>query len=156
MLAWYSLCQSNHPNVNLLQTSQFDLFVSSLSDFLPPTISAFSVAPPLSQPSPSHLHCLRRDRQCPPFRLRLCGSNRPGFPGAWSHGVRKRRTEWLRTGTFYSKNTCPQGSEYEHSATDFVWCSSSKCIDFSPRSLNRTKIVYRYIIYIKIVRRSKS
>jgi hypothetical protein len=27
-------------------------------------------------------------------------------------------TEWLRTGTFYSKNTCPQGSEYEYSATD--------------------------------------
>jgi hypothetical protein len=117
---------------------------------------------PPSPPSPSPLRCLsllhriRPDRQCPPFRLRLCDSNRPGFPGAWSHGVRKRRTEWLRTGTFYSKNTCPQGSEYEHSATDFVWCSSSKCIDFSPRSLNRTKIVYRYIIYIKIVRRSKS
>jgi hypothetical protein len=27
-------------------------------------------------------------------------------------------TEWLRTGTFYSKNTCPQGSENEYSATD--------------------------------------
>jgi hypothetical protein len=26
--------------------------------------------------------------------------------------------EWLRTGTFYNKNTYPQGSEYEYSATD--------------------------------------
>jgi hypothetical protein len=26
--------------------------------------------------------------------------------------------EWLRRGTFYSKNTCPQGSEYEYSAID--------------------------------------
>jgi len=63
---------------------------------------------------------------------------------------------WLRTGTFYSKNACPQGSEYEYSATDFVWCSRSKYIDFSPRSLNRTKIAYRYTIYIKIMRRPKS
>jgi hypothetical protein len=26
--------------------------------------------------------------------------------------------ERLRTGTFHSKNACPQGSEYEYSATD--------------------------------------
>jgi hypothetical protein len=31
--------------------------------------------------------------------------------------------EWLRTGTFYSKNPCPQGRWYERSTTDFVWCS---------------------------------
>jgi hypothetical protein len=33
-------------------------------------------------------------------------------------GVDQTSAEWLRTGTFYSKNACPQGSEYEYSATD--------------------------------------
>jgi hypothetical protein len=88
--------------------------------------------------------------------LTACLDCKSSFTGRKHDSQTVRRPGWLRTGTFYSKNACPQGSEYEYSATDFVWCSRSKYIDFSPRSLNRTKIAYRYTIYIKIMRRPKS
>ena len=50
----------------------------------------------------------------------------------------------------------PEGSEYEESATDFIWCPRSKYIDFSSRILNCSKIICRYILYIRKARRSKS
>jgi hypothetical protein len=52
-------------------------------------------------------------------------------------------SEWLRTGTFYSKIPYPQGRWSERSAINFIWCFCSKKDEY-----NLTQPELHYIIFI--------